>query len=194
MDETSVSLLERVRRQSDPASWRRLLELYMPLLGRWLRRYRLPDADAEDVAQEVLAVVVRRLPEFEHSRRTGAFRAWLRAILANCLRDYWRARKGRPVATGDADFLKALEELEDPASGQSRAWDLEHDRYVVGRLLELLRPHFEPNTWRAFERVTQDGLAPAAVAAELGISVNAVLVAKSRVLRRLRQETRGLTD
>jgi RNA polymerase sigma-70 factor (ECF subfamily) len=84
--------------------------------------------------------------------------------------------------------------LEDPASGLSRLWDEEHDRHVVRRLLERIEPDFQPSTWRAFRRQVLDGAPPVAVAAELGLSVNAVLIAKSRVLQRFRQEARGLLD
>lgn len=61
-------------------------------------------------------------------------------------------------------------------------------------MLELIEPEFRPATWQAFRRVVLDGDKPAQVAAELGISENAVLLAKSRVLSRLRQEARGLLD
>jgi RNA polymerase sigma-70 factor (ECF subfamily) len=194
MAETSVSLLQRLQERPDPESWQRLVDLYTPLLRQWLRRQAVADADADDLAQDVLAVVVRRLPDFRHNQRPGAFRHWLRTILAHRLGDHWRAQKSRPVATGDSDFQRQLEQLEDPASALSQLWDQEHDRHVVHRLLELLEPHFEPATLRAFQRLVRDGARAAEVAAELGISVNAVLLAKSRVLRRLRQEARGLTD
>jgi RNA polymerase sigma-70 factor (ECF subfamily) len=85
-----------------------------------------------------------------------------------------------------------LDPLADPHSDLSRLWDAEHNRHVVHRLLPSIQPEFEPTTWRAFQRTTLDGLKAAAVAAELGISVNAVFIAKSRVLRRLRLEMRGL--
>jgi RNA polymerase sigma-70 factor (ECF subfamily) len=194
MSETSVSLLEQLRRQPDAASWQRLVGLYTPLIQGWLRRHFLPDADIDDLVQEVLAVVVRELPRFEHSRRPGAFRSWLRTITAHRLRDFWRSRHYRPEATGDSDFLEKLAHLEDPASGLSRRWDEEHDRHVVSRLLEGIRPHFQPTTWRAFQAVMLEGQTPAAVAAQLGISINAVLLAKSRVLSALRREARGLID
>jgi RNA polymerase sigma-70 factor (ECF subfamily) len=87
-----------------------------------------------------------------------------------------------------------LEALEDPHSDLSRRWDEEHDRHVLGRLLEAIRPDFAPATWQAFRRLVLDGRKAADVAAELGLSVNAVFIAKSRVQRRLRQEMRGLVD
>jgi RNA polymerase sigma-70 factor, ECF subfamily len=194
MSETSASLLDRLRLDPDAASWQRLVELYTPLIRGWLRRHTLPDQDADDVVQEVLSVVVRKLPQFERQPRTGAFRRWLRSITVNCLRDFWRAAQHRPRATGDSDFLQELDQLEDPNSALSRQWDAEHDRHVANRLLEMIRPDFEANTWQAFRRVALEGASPDQAAAELGVSVNAVFIAKSRVLGRLREEGKGLLD
>jgi RNA polymerase sigma-70 factor (ECF subfamily) len=194
MSETSVSLLERLRLTPDEADWRRLVEVYTPLLSGWLRRHLLPAADTDDLVQEVLAVLVRELPHFEHNRRPGAFRNWLRTIAVHRLRDFWRARQHRPEAAGGSDFLSSLDQLEDPASGLSQLWDAEHDRHVVARLLEMIRGDFQPATWQAFAGVMLDGHKPAEVAARLGVSVNAVLLAKSRVLHRLREEGAGLID
>jgi RNA polymerase sigma factor (sigma-70 family) len=191
MAETSVSLLDRLRDQPDDASWRRLVDLYEPLLRSWLGRQALQPADIDDLVQEVLAVVVQELPRFQHNRRTGAFRRWLRTILVNRLRPFWRTRRSRPEA-GDAERL--LEELADPDSGLSRLWDEEHDRHVLGRLLELIRDEFTRPTWEAFLRVTLQGKDEEEVAADLGLSVHAVFIAKSRVLCRLRREAEGLLD
>src|SRR5262245_33214981 len=126
MPETSFSLLERLRSQPDDDCWQQLLELYTPLVRSWLRRHGLADADAEDLVQEVLAMVVRELPHFEHNRRPGAFRGWLRAVVLNRWRDFWRGRRDRPVAPGGSDFARALAQLEDPNSELSQLWDREH--------------------------------------------------------------------
>jgi RNA polymerase sigma-70 factor (ECF subfamily) len=194
MADTSFSLLQRLRSQPDAESWQRLVALYTPLIQGWLRRHAVAPADADDLTQEVMAVVVRELPNFQHNQRRGAFRSWLRTITVHRLRASWRARRLRPAATGDSDFLKMLDELEDPSSGLSRLWDQQHDQHVARRLMELVEPQFEPTTWRAFRRVVLDGVKAAVAAAELRLSVNAVLLAKSRVLGRLRQEMEGLTD
>jgi RNA polymerase sigma-70 factor (ECF subfamily) len=194
MAETSASLLERLRERPDPGSWQRLVELYTPLIHGWLRRQSALQADADDLCQEVLTVVVRRLPDFHHNQRRGAFRHWLRSITVNCLRDFWRARRSRPLATGNSDFAELLDQLADPHSGVSKLWDEEHDRFVTQKLLQQIKHEFTPNTWRAFERVALDGAQPDTVAAELGVSVNAVFIAKSRVLSRLREEGKGLID
>jgi RNA polymerase sigma factor (sigma-70 family) len=193
MAETSASLLDRLRTQPDDPSWKRLVDLYTPLIQGWLRRYGVGAADADDLTQEVLGAVVRDLPQFRHERR-GAFRSWLRTITVHRLKGFWRAAQHRPVAIGGDAVAQQLAQLEDPDSGLSRVWEEEHDRHVLRRLLELLAPEFAPTAWRAFERVALRGEPAAAVAADLGMTVNAVLIAKSRVLRRLRQEARGLVD
>jgi RNA polymerase sigma-70 factor (ECF subfamily) len=193
MSDTSISLLDRLRLHPDEDAWKRFVDLYVPLIRSWLRRYDVGEEDAEDLAQEVMAVVVRELPDFRHSRQRGAFRHWLRAVTVNRLRALWRTRRGRP-ATGDSAVAEMLEQLADPDSSLSRLWDRQHDQHVARHLMELIQPQFEEKTWQAFRRVVLDGLKAAAVAEELGLSVNAVLLAKSRVLSRLRQEMRGLTD
>jgi RNA polymerase sigma-70 factor (ECF subfamily) len=194
MAETSLSLLERLRARPDAPGWQRLVDLYTPLIHGWLRRHAVRPQDADDLVQEVLGVVVRELPHFEHDRRPSAFRCWLRTITLNRLRAFWRAQRTRAATAGYGDAEDRLRELEDPDGSLSRLWDQEHDQHVLRRLLELIEPEFTPATWQAFRRVTLDGARPAAVAAELGLSVNAVLLAKSRVLRRLRQEARGLVE
>ena len=195
MADTSLSLLDRLRESPDDGSWQRLVEIYTPLIRGWLRRQSALEQDADDLVQEVLQVVLRKLPEFKRQRRDGSFRSWLRAITVNCLRDHWRsATRRRDRGAGDTQVDQLLDQLADPHSGLSRQWDQEHDRHVAARLLKLIEPHFQPATWRAFERVALDGVSPDAAAAELGISVNAVFIAKSRVLTRLRQESRGLLD
>ncbi len=87
-----------------------------------------------------------------------------------------------------------LDALEDPSSGLSGEWDREHEAHVARQLLATLEGEFSPTTWLAFRRQMVDGASAAAVAAELGTTVNAVLVSKSRVLRRFRQEAAGLLD
>ena len=191
--ETSVSLLGRLAGAPTDDDWRRLHDLYQPLLRAWVARAGGPASDVDDLVQDVLSVVVRRIAGFEW-RGQGAFRAWLRTILANEVRDYFRDQKYRHIATGDSSFQGRLDELESPDSALSRLWDREHDQYVVRRALELIEPEFAASTWRAFRRVMVDGAAVGAVAAELGLSANAVFIAKSRVLSRVRQVIRGLVD
>jgi RNA polymerase sigma-70 factor (ECF subfamily) len=194
MSRTSLTLLEQLCRPGGPAAWERLVDLYGPLLRRWARRYDVQDSDADDLVQEVLLAVVRDLPKFKHNGRPGAFRAWLRQMLVHRLRDFWRSRQYRPEATGRTDFVERLTELADDHSAASRLFDREHDEHVMNRLLRSVEGRFDPKTWRAFRRQVVDGRRADAVAAELGLSLSSVYVAKSRVLNALRQEAENLID
>ncbi len=194
MAETSATLLERLNDRSDSVAWRRLVDLYSPLIKAWLRRHGVSAEDAEDLTQEVLEVVVREVSRFRHNGRAGAFRTWLRTITINCLRQSVRSRRLRTEAAGSPDIAAMLDQLEDPASDLNRRWDREHDQHVLERLLELIEPDFRPATWQAFRRQVIDGASAETVAAELGLTVNAVLIAKSRALHHLRQSAQGLVD
>jgi RNA polymerase sigma-70 factor (ECF subfamily) len=194
VSQTSISLLERLRLHSESADWKRLVELYTPLIRRWLLRHDVPAADADDLTQEVLGVVVRELVDFQHNQRLGAFRAWLRAITVNRLKGYWRGRRHSPQAGGDSEAARQLEELEDPHSRLSQLWDQEHDQHVLGQLMTRIEPEFPLAWWRAFRRHVVEGARASEVAMELDVSVNVVLLAKSRILRRLRQEAAGFVD
>jgi RNA polymerase sigma factor (sigma-70 family) len=194
MDETSLSLLDRIRETSDSESWDRLVSLYRPLLIRWMRRYEVQDSDAEDIVQEVFAVVLNDLPIFQHNQRTGAFRSWLRTILVNRVRLFWRSRKYQPVATGTSSIDEMLNQLQDDASEVSEIWNQEHDEYILKRLVKAVQARFEPKTWQAFHRQVIDGQRADAVAQDLKISLSSVYMAKSRVLRALRRESEGLVD
>lgn len=190
MDATSLSLLQRVQSDTGSEEWQRLLNLYQPLISGWLRQRSTPAHDADDLTQEVLAVVVRELPRFSHSGQTGAFRAWLRAITANRLRAYWRSGKGKH----NMDVQNLADQLEDPNSELSQQWDRQHDLHVLRKLVDTVEAEFERNTILAFKGVTLEDRKAEQIASELGISTVAVYIAKSRVLKRLKELAQGLID
>jgi RNA polymerase sigma-70 factor, ECF subfamily len=183
--ETSLSWLGRLVAAPTGSDWRRLNDVYGPLFAEWLARLGVPHSDRDDLTQEALVAVLRRVAEFEH-RGPGAFRAWLRGILTNQARKFFRDRHAAPAFDFDA--------LADDRSELARRWDREHDEHLAARALRAAEPDFAPATWRAFTRHVLDGTPAAEVAAELELSVNSVLLAKSRVLKRLREELRGLVD
>jgi RNA polymerase sigma factor (sigma-70 family) len=193
-DETSLSLLDELCHAPRGTAWDRLVAAYLPLLRGWITRYNVQPADAEDLAQDVLVVLMKELPSFRHNQKRGAFRNWLRRILVNRLQNFWRMR-GRRIEQGSGDLLAdQLGELADPHSANSQFWDREHDRHLALQLLALLDSRFTPTTRAAFRRLVLEGADADVVAQELGLSLNAVFTAKSRVLRELRIMGRGLLD
>jgi RNA polymerase sigma-70 factor (ECF subfamily) len=188
MHTTPPSLLERLHAAPQREAWERFVEMYTPLFYLWTRRLRLSDHEAADLVQEVFAVLVEELPKFSYDRRKS-FRGYLKTILLNRWRNQVRRRTNEhrvahpnlSEVPGDDAALLELEEAE-------------YRNYVVGRALTLMQAEFQPATWQAcWEFVVHDRPADE-VAQQLGISVNAVYLAKSRVLRRLREDLAGLLD
>jgi RNA polymerase sigma-70 factor (ECF subfamily) len=190
---TSLSLLARAR-DRDQAAWRRLVSLYYPLVYGWCRQAGLQRADAADVSQNVFESVYRRLASFRHRRPTDSFKAWLRTITKNKIRDW--ARKRPPEATGFAGLEQrpSAPEHRYELSDADDASDKKESRLLARRALDLLRRDFQERTWQAFIQVTMEGARPKDVAQRLGISVKAVYMARWRVLVRLREEFAGLLE
>jgi RNA polymerase sigma-70 factor (ECF subfamily) len=185
MDPTSASLLERLRAPADPRAWGTFVELYTPLLYSWGRRLGLGDADASDLVQDVLVLLVEKLPGFTY--RPGLrFRGWLWTILHNRWATVRRHRAPQPAG----------EDLPDIAgtNGVVELEEAEYRAYLVGRALRFIQLEFEPTTWQAFWQCVACERSAADVGRELGLTVAAVYTAKSRVLRRLRNDLRGLLD
>jgi RNA polymerase sigma-70 factor (ECF subfamily) len=194
MSTTPLSLLDRLQGPGPgAANWRRLQEIYLPLIRSWLARVAGLGDEAQDLSQEILVVLFRELPGFER-RRDGAFRAWLRQITVNRIRAFRRARQKQPLAGLGPEAEHLLNQLADPTSELARQWDQDHDKHVIHQLLAIVQADFEPGTWQAFTRFALDGDPAAQVAGELGTTESAVVKAKSRILKRLREEAGGLLD
>jgi RNA polymerase sigma-70 factor, ECF subfamily len=183
---TSLSLLMKTK-GGDPLAWQRFVYLYTPLVVRWCRRAGVVGADADDIAQEVFVTVLDRLGGFAHGAEPGSFRGWLKVITRHKLGDYIRRSRSRPQT---AEIV-----LEHLSRGEDAVEEIGAERKLLAaRALELLRTDFTEQTWRAFWRVVVDDRPVAEVARELGVSGNAVYMAKYRVLRRLRDEFGDLHD
>jgi RNA polymerase sigma-70 factor (ECF subfamily) len=188
MHTTSPSLLERLRQPTDDADWRRFVRLYTPLLYYWCRRLRLSEQDSADVVQDVFLILLEKLPQFRYDgRRT--FRGWLRTVTLNKCRDRWRRLALAPRGAGD-ELWTNLPDRADTTPFE----EAEYRHYLAARALALMQSDFDGRTWKACWEHGVVGRPAAEVAAELGVSENAVYVAKCRVLRRLREELQGLWE
>jgi RNA polymerase sigma-70 factor (ECF subfamily) len=185
---TSSSWLSRMRHR-DPQAWRRLTELYGPLVYHWGRRHGLSAEDANDVTQEVFAAVAGAIDRFLHSPEQGTFRGWLWTIARNKLRDHFRREADREVADGGTEAFKRLVLIPESWSDESHDMTDQIELHrLFRRALDRVRCEFEERTWQAFWLSTVELRDTADIAAELNLSANSVRQAKSRVLRRLRRE------
>jgi RNA polymerase sigma-70 factor (ECF subfamily) len=187
MESTSLSLLEQLRGVDQAAAWPRFVHLYTPVLVRWAERLGVRPADQPDLIQDVFLVLLRSLSTFDQARGKS-FRAWLHAVFVNKWKDMCRKRVPAPLATDDSNIAPA-------ADDHTLAVDeAEYRAVIVARAAKLIRADFNEATWQAFWATAVEDRAVPIVAKELGITTNAVYLARSRVLARLRVELAGLLD
>jgi len=189
--ETHPSLLLRLRDAHDEQSWRSFVELYAPLIYRCCRRRGLQDADASDVGQEVLTQVARSIRTFEYRPERGRFRDWLGSVVRSKVARFFE-REGRLVRVAGGEGYPA--DRGPVGDGADPMWEAEFQGHVLRAALGRIRGRFEAHTWRAFEGVWLEGRPALEVAEAVGLPIDAVYLAKSRVLRRLREEVMLLAE
>jgi RNA polymerase sigma-70 factor (ECF subfamily) len=183
---TPVSLLDRVCRQPTPEDWSAFIALYSPVLFKWCQRLKLNDTDAEDMVQEVLAALPAKLSTFTYEPALR-FRGWLWTVLLNTVREH-RRRRQLPLADGvDLDKLSVPDELQQLVEEDYR-------RHLIERAVRLIAAEFPESAVRAFQLFVREKRPAREVAEQVGISTDAVYQAKSRILRRLKQELAGLLE
>jgi RNA polymerase sigma-70 factor (ECF subfamily) len=191
MHTTPHSLLQQLRQpatgEAGSRAWERFVNLYTPLFFHWVRRIGLPDREAADFVQDVFTVLVEKLPAFDYDAGKS-FRGWLWTVTLNKWRDRRRRHAGEQQTSE-----RQLEDLAGPEEPNALE-EAEYRAHVVGRALCIMQAEFAPATWKACWEHVIRGRPAVDVAAELGISVGSVYVAKSRVLQRLREELSGLLD
>ena len=189
---TRASLLARLGDPEDRAAWQQFVELYGSLIYGFARQRGLQDADAADLVQEVFLALARSAGRWHYDARRGSFRGWLYGVTRNKLARLLQRRQAQPVGSGDSNARQRLEEEPDPDGDGEEAWEREFQQQLFRVAAEQVRPSFSPTTWQAFWGTAVEGKSAAAVAAELGLSVGAVYVARSRVLARLTEQIQGM--
>lgn len=177
------------------AAWRTFLDRYQSSLYRWCRRWNLQHADAEEVSSRVLTNLARALPTFRYDP-AQRFRAWLKAVVDNAVRNYLREAARRPggKGTGDDQSLRQLESLVVDVDVHPLVEELnetlEQDCRTASLIATLVRQRVAPHTWEAYWLTVIQGEPVQEVAARLGMSLATVYMARSRVGKMLRAEAR----
>jgi RNA polymerase sigma-70 factor (ECF subfamily) len=196
MDEpldTRRSLILRLRDPADAAAWGEFVTLYEPLVYRLARRKGLQHADAQDLCQEVLVHVARAVARWDPDPDRGTFRGWLSRISRNLLVNFL-TRQHHPRGSGATSVQELLEAQPTADPSATALFEAEYRRRVLRWAADEIKGQFTPSTWQAFWQTAVEGRMPKAVAAELGLSIGAVYIARSRVLARLRQQVEQLGD
>ena len=184
---TRVTLLTQLRQApSDQAGWEEFVEHYGRHIYRWCRRWKLQDADAEDVTQDILVKLTQKVGAFAYDP-SRSFRGWLKTVAHHTWRDFEDSRRHAPPAAGDSqvqELMRTLEAREDLAQKLEEAFDLE----LLEAAKVRVRLRVAPHTWEAFRLLALEGLPVAEVAARVRLQVAMVYVAKSKVQKMLQEE------
>lgn len=189
MNTTSESLLLRLKVAGGApaeAAWQQFVRIYSPLIFGWSRKIGLSENDAADLVQEVLMLAFEKLPDFQYDR-SSSFRGWLRMVTVNKFREKRRRLSAGQVAASHS----VLENLQSVEIAES-TWDVDYARLLVGQAMELMRTDFAESTWDALKLVVGRQVSVDEAAQETGVSPWTIYSAKSRLMKRLRDELQGL--
>jgi RNA polymerase sigma-70 factor (ECF subfamily) len=184
---TGSVLFRLLEDATDQRAWGSFVDRYAPKIYAWCRRWGLQDADAENVTQDVLIRLFRKLPAFAYDPEKGHFRAWLKTLARRVWSDYRDSQQRGGVGSGDSEVLQRLHTLvarEDLLAWLQEAFDLE----LLEEAHARVRLQVSPRDWMIYQRVGIEGRPGPEVAGELGMSETAVRMAKHRVVERLRRE------
>jgi len=168
----------------DNSAWSKLVVEHFDSVYRWCREAGLDEHTSADIAQEVFVSALGSLHRFNRSQSSN-FGGWLRRITQRRIADHWRRRSEPAIGGTDAvSMFNQLTCIRNSLEFPSSETPLQDDRLLAA--VAAIQPEFQPDTWRAFWMATVENRAAIDIALELGITRNAVYLAKSRITKRLR--------
>ncbi|MDA1052196.1 MAG: sigma-70 family RNA polymerase sigma factor [Planctomycetota bacterium] len=193
---TSRTLLMRVREPQDRLAWEEFVNRYAPKIFNWCRRYQLQESDAADVTQEVLVKLVRAMQDFQYDPARGSFRGWLKTVTANAVRDLVGSWKKVGRGSGDTAVGQVLATIEDEQAIEALSTEIEtcHQQELLAEAERLVQPRVQSHTWQAYQLTAVEQRTAADVAQRLDMPISEVYVAKSRVLKMLRDAVQQISD
>jgi RNA polymerase sigma factor (sigma-70 family) len=182
--ETRESLILRLPTAADAQAWREFVDLYEPLVLRFAKRQGLQDADAREIAQNVLVAVAKAVDRWQPDQERGKFRAWLFRIARNQVIN-WVKKRTSELSIGRTGDLPELE-LVDPKANERDDIELEYRREMFRLAAAQVRDSFSEKSWEAFWKTSVLDESVEHVAKTLGMSAGAVYIARSRIVARIR--------
>jgi RNA polymerase sigma-70 factor (ECF subfamily) len=188
---TSSTLLDRLRRAPvDQTAWAEFVDRYGPRIHGWCKRWKLQEADTQDITQDVLVKLADKMRTFAYDP-ARSFRGWLKTLTQHACIDLLDSRKRRAVGSGDSRVLELLQSVKAREDLVQRL-DEAFDRELLEEAMARVQQRVEARTWDAFRLLALEGCSGAQAAAALGMKVPTVLVARSKVQKLIRAELHKL--
>ena len=188
---TRVTLLGRLRRDpTNEAAWGEFVDVYAPKIMGWCQKWRLQEADAQDVTQNVLVKLAEKLRDFTYDP-SKSFRAWLKTVAQHACSDFLQSRNRPGIGSGDSEVGRLLLNAE-AREDLVKHLEEEFDREILEEAMLHVRLRVAPQTWQAFWLTAFEGQSGAEAAQRIPMQVAQVYVAKRRVQKMLQEEVARL--
>lgn len=182
---TSPTLLKRLADLSDQEAWTTFVDLYAPLIAKYVGRRERNASEVEEIVQKVCVRVLAAIPSFNYDPEKGRFRSWLGTLTVRLAEEH-RQQAGRHKT------VELTPEVIGPAPEGD--WEDEFKSYVFERAMQNVQKEFSAETWYAFEKQWIEHHNPKLLAEQMNRSTTWLYQAKSTVLARLRSEVERLSD
>ncbi len=201
---TKSSLLARIKKTDDHASWNEFFDTYKPSIAGLAMKGGLSAAEADEVVQETMLAVSQRIGEFDYDRKQGTFKGWLFTITRRAMSRRFRCRTStgerpsinaptpagaaadsqvEPSAATDDDLMQ----LPDTAASLEEHFEKEWQHTIVTMALQRIRQKVKPKQFQMYDLYVIQRLPMSRVTRMLNVNAAQVYMAKIRVGPLLRQ-------
>ena len=194
---TRQSLLERLKNLEDQTSWQTFFERYWKLIYSVARKSGLSDAEAQDVVQETIISVSRKIQGFAYDPAYGSFKGWLKRLTQWRITDYVRKKQyqshGKRMPREEPMSTSLVEGLVDPGGLDiEKAWDEEWESNLLETALAAVKQRVSPSQYQIFYFHVCKKLPARQVAERLGVKLAEVYLARYKVSALVKKEIKAL--
>lgn len=192
MPDTRDSLIVQVQDPANREAWEQFTAIYRPVIFRLARTRGMQDADADDLAQQVLLAVARAIPDWQSNKQQSRFRHWLHRITKNAILNAL-TRGPKDPAVGGSGFMNLIHGVAKPDNIELQL-ELEYRRQVYRQAAEIVRDAVQEQTWRIFMMTIIEGQSTESVARQMSTTIGNVHAIRSRVMRRLQIAVKDIQE
>ena len=193
---TRRSLISRLRSVQDNDSWRDFFQTYWKLIYGFAIRCGCSDAEAEEVVQETVISISRKMPEYRYEPAVCSFKGWLMHVTNWRVIDQLRKRrpgKEMPLSL-DGSAANLIEQMASSAPAELETlWEQEWQKNLIDAAMERVKRKVNAEHYQIFHLLLVKGHSPRKVASMLKINVARVYLAKHRVSALVQKEIKSLT-
>lgn len=197
---TRRSLLDRLRNWEDQASWRDFFNTYWKFIYSVAIKSGLSDQEAEDVVQETVLSVAKKMPDYVYDPARCSFKGWLMHVARLRIMDQLRRRppafRQMPTSERDSRQTPTVERVPDPASAADfdAAWDEEWESNLVDAAMERVKLRVKPEHYQIFYLSAVKGLKTGEVARMLQVNIGQVYLVRHRLAKEVKREVQRLKE